>query len=75
MIVTDISMPHLNGIDALTRLREQGNQVPVGLLTMHRDVMFARRALDAGASGFVLKYSALVECSRLFTPRFRARPT
>ena len=58
VIVADITMPHLNGIDALTQLRQGGNQVPVVFLTMHRDVNFARRALDAGASGFVLKHSA-----------------
>jgi DNA-binding NarL/FixJ family response regulator len=61
VIVADITMPHLNGIDALTRLREDGNHVPVVFLTMYRDVTFARRALEAGASGFVLKHSASVE--------------
>jgi len=61
VIVADITMPHLNGIDALTRLREEGDPVPVVFLTMHRDVTFARRALEAGASGFVLKHSAPVE--------------
>ena len=60
-IVADITMPHLNGIDALLRLREDGNHVPVVFLTMYRDVTFARRALEAGASGFVLKHSAPVE--------------
>jgi DNA-binding NarL/FixJ family response regulator len=54
-------MPHLNGIDALVRLRQGGDRVPVVFLTMHRDVTFARRALEAGASGFVLKHSASVE--------------
>ena len=61
VIVADITMPHLNGIDALLRLRESGSQVPVVFLTMHRDATFARRALDAGASGYVLKHSAPVE--------------
>jgi DNA-binding NarL/FixJ family response regulator len=61
VIVADITMPHLNGIDALIQLRQSGNQVPVVFLTMHRDVSFARRALDAGASGFVLKHSAPAE--------------
>ena len=61
VIVADITMPHLNGIDALVRLREQGDKVPVVFLTMHRDVTFARRALEAGASGFVLKHSASTE--------------
>ena len=61
VIVADIGMPHLNGIDALIRLRTNGDQVPVVFLTMHSDATFARRALDAGASGFVLKHSAATE--------------
>ena len=61
VIVADITMPSLNGIDALIRLRQNGDVTPVVFLTMHRDATFARRALDAGASGFVLKHSASVE--------------
>jgi DNA-binding NarL/FixJ family response regulator len=61
VIVADITMPHLNGIDALILLRQKGDRVPVVFLTMHRDANFARRALDAGASGFVLKHSAPAE--------------
>ncbi|HMU61237.1 MAG TPA: response regulator transcription factor [Gemmatimonadales bacterium] len=61
VIVADITMPHLNGIDALIHLRQAGNNVPVVFLTMHRDVTFARRALEAGAAGFVLKHSASEE--------------
>ena len=61
VIVADITMPQLNGIDALVQLRQGGDQVPMVFLTMHRDVTFARRALEAGASGFVLKHSASVE--------------
>jgi DNA-binding NarL/FixJ family response regulator len=61
VIVADIGMPHLNGIDALVRLREEGDQVPVVFLTMHKDATYARRAIEAGASGFVLKHSASVE--------------
>ena len=61
VVVADVTMPHLNGIDALVRLRREGNRVPVVFLTMHRDVTFARRALEAGASGFVLKHSAPAE--------------
>jgi DNA-binding NarL/FixJ family response regulator len=61
VIVADVTMPHLNGIDALVRLRQEGDRVPVVFLTMHQDVTFARRALEAGASGFVLKHSAPTE--------------
>ena len=61
VIVADVAMPHLNGIDALVQLRQEGNRVPMVFLTMHREPTFARRALEAGASGFVLKHSASVE--------------
>lgn len=58
VIVADITMPHLNGIDALTQLKKNDPGVKVVFLTMHREVAYARRALEAGASGYVLKHSA-----------------
>lgn len=58
VIVADISMPLLNGIDALVRLKEQDPAVKVILLTMHPDVTYLSRALEAGAAGYVLKHSA-----------------
>jgi DNA-binding NarL/FixJ family response regulator len=58
VIVADITMPHLNGIDALAQLKQIDDQVRVVFLTMHQEVVYARRALDAGASGYVLKHSA-----------------
>ena len=61
VIVADISMPHLNGIDALAPLKRDNPDVRVVFLTMHRDAAYARRALGAGASGFVLKHSAPAE--------------
>lgn len=67
VIVTDISMPLLNGIDAIRRLRESGVRSRVVFLTMHPDVVYAARAMEAGASGYVLKHSAsdeLIEAIR-----------
>jgi len=61
VIVADITMPHLNGIDALRQLKKDDPSVKVVFLTMHQDVAYARRALEAGASGFVLKHSAPAE--------------
>ncbi len=61
VIVADISMPHLNGIDALAQLKKEHPGVKVVFLTMHQDVAYARRALEAGAVGFVLKHSAPAE--------------
>ena len=61
VIVADISMPHLNGIDALALLRKDNPDVRVVFLTMHKEAAYARRALEAGASGYVLKHSAQAE--------------
>lgn len=58
VIVADITMPRLNGIEALAELRKDDPGVKLVFLTMHRQVAYARRALKAGASGFVLKHSA-----------------
>ena len=61
VIVTDVTMPSLNGIEAAIRLREQGVTARVVFLTMHHDVGYARRAMAAGAAGYVLKHSASAE--------------
>ena len=61
VIVADITMPRLNGIDALVQLKRDDPRVRVVLLTMHPEVAYARRALEAGAAGYVLKHSAPAE--------------
>jgi DNA-binding NarL/FixJ family response regulator len=61
VVVLDISMPSLNGIEAARQLRSTNTRAKVVLLTMHRDVAYAARGLEAGASGFVLKHSAASE--------------
>lgn len=61
IIVADISMPRLNGLDAIAQLRELGCSARVVFLTMHKDATYAARALSLGASGFVLKHSASTE--------------
>jgi len=61
VIVADVTMPHLNGIDALVQLRRRDPGVRVVLLTMHAEVAYARRALSEGALGYVLKHAAPAE--------------
>jgi DNA-binding NarL/FixJ family response regulator len=61
VIVADITMPHLNGIDALVQLKREDERVRVVFLTMHPEVAYARRAVEAGALGYVLKHSAPAE--------------
>jgi len=64
VIVTDISMPILNGIEATRQIRKKGLKSKVIFLSMHVDREFAAEALSAGASGYVLKQSAAEELSR-----------
>jgi DNA-binding NarL/FixJ family response regulator len=61
VIVADIGMPRLNGFEALARLQRDDPGVRVVFLTMHQSAAYARRALEAGARGFVLKHSAPAE--------------
>ncbi len=64
VIVVDIAMPLLNGIDAVRQIKNSGLEAKVVFLTMHEDAMYAKEALDAGALGFVLKHSAPSELTR-----------
>jgi DNA-binding NarL/FixJ family response regulator len=61
VIVADISMPMLNGIEAVRKINKVSPHVKVVFLTMHPDVSYATEAFDAGASGYVLKHSAPTE--------------
>jgi DNA-binding NarL/FixJ family response regulator len=61
VIVADITMPNLNGLDALGPLKQDNPRVKVVFLTMHQEVAYVRRALEAGAAGYVLKHSAFDE--------------
>jgi DNA-binding NarL/FixJ family response regulator len=58
VIVADISMPLLNGIEAVGQIKKIDPHIKVVFLTMHPEVTYANRAFEAGASGYVLKHSA-----------------
>jgi DNA-binding NarL/FixJ family response regulator len=73
VIVADVTMPVLNGIDAAVQLRTEGVMAKVVFLTMHRDVAYARRAMEAGAAGFVLKHSVASELVTAVREAFQGR--
>jgi DNA-binding NarL/FixJ family response regulator len=58
VIVTDISMPLLNGVDAVRQLKSYGVTAKVIVLTQHRDPHMAAEAFRAGVSGFLVKQAA-----------------
>ncbi len=55
VLVLDISMPVMNGIETAHRLKEAGAKTRIVFLTVHDDPDFAREALEAGALGYVIK--------------------
>lgn len=61
VVVMDVTMPRLNGIEATTRLRARPEPPKVVILSMHADPAMVRRAMFAGASGYVLKGSVTEE--------------
>jgi DNA-binding NarL/FixJ family response regulator len=61
VIVADISMPLLNGIEAVRQLKKTDKGVRVVFLTMHPDMTYAISAFEAGAQGYILKHSAPAE--------------
>lgn len=61
IIVMDLSMPVLDGIDATRAIKLQLPEAKIVVLTMHDDVDATRRALEAGAAGFMSKGSSFAE--------------
>ncbi len=58
VVLLDISMPHLSGLEAIRQLRRRGVSSHLVVLTMHADAHLAVEAIRSGASGFVLKESS-----------------
>ena len=58
VIIADVSMPMLNGIDAVRQIKKVHKTIKVVFLTMQLDVAYAVSAFKVGASGYVLKHSA-----------------
>jgi DNA-binding NarL/FixJ family response regulator len=61
IIISDISMPRMNGLDATRALQACAPQSKVIMLTVHREAVYLSLAFNAGARGYVLKRSAVVE--------------
>ncbi len=63
VVIMDISMPELNGIEATKQIHKEMPEIKVIALSMHNDKRFITRALGAGAQGYILKECAFDELS------------
>ena len=64
VVVMDLSMPGVSGIEATRRLKQRRPELPIVTLTRHADETFLHEVLRAGASGYVLKQSPHAELLR-----------
>jgi two-component system response regulator NreC len=64
VVVMDIAMPNLNGIDAAKQIVSQNSRVAVVVLSMHSDESYVMRALKSGAKAYLLKDSAEADLIR-----------
>ncbi|HYE56076.1 MAG TPA: response regulator transcription factor [Chitinophagaceae bacterium] len=61
IIISDIAMPELNGMEAMKKIKQQFPAVPVLLLSIHSEEQYTNRTLKAGASGYLCKDAATSE--------------
>ncbi len=61
IIISDLTMPGKNGLETLKQLKEEFPKIPVLILSMHPEYLYAIRALRAGAAGYLSKDSAAEE--------------
>ena len=64
VVVMDIAMPHLNGLDAAARIARRHPQIGVIILSMHDEEDYLVRALSAGVRGYLLKDTAQIDLVR-----------
>jgi DNA-binding NarL/FixJ family response regulator len=55
VLLLDITMPSLSGLDAARRLKASGSRIKIVFLTVHEDQDYVREALEAGAAAYVVK--------------------
>ena len=74
LVIMDIAMPQLNGLDATAQITRHNARTAVIILSMHSDESYLTRALNAGAKGYLLKDSAEADLLRAVETVAQGRP-
>jgi two-component system response regulator NreC len=74
VVIMDVAMPQLNGIDATSQIIKNNPKIGIIMLSMHTDESYLVRALSAGAKGYLLKDSAEVDLVRAVQVVAQGRP-
>jgi DNA-binding NarL/FixJ family response regulator len=74
LAIVDISFPAANGIELIKNIRAEFPKLPILVLSMHDESLYALRALRAGVEGYVMKHEAMAKVIHAIREIFYGRP-
>src|SRR5207244_5463849 len=74
LAIVDLSLPGANGIELIKNIRAEFSKLPILVLSMHDESLYALRALRAGAEGYVMKHEAMANVIQAIREVFSGRP-
>ena len=74
LAIVDLSLPGANGIELIKNIRAEFSMLPILVLSMHDESLYAVRALRAGADGYVMKHEAMTNVIHAVREVFNGRP-
>ena len=74
LTIVDLSLPGTNGIELIKNIRAEFPKLPILVLSMHDESLYALRALRAGAEGYVMKHEAMANVIQAIHEVFSGRP-
>jgi DNA-binding NarL/FixJ family response regulator len=74
LVIVDLSLPGTNGIELIKNIRAEFPELPILVLSMHDESLYALRAMRAGANGYVMKHEAMANVIQAIHEVFSGRP-
>src|SRR5712671_2381131 len=74
LVIVDLSLPGANGIELIKNIRAEFSKLPILVLSMHDESLYALRSLRAGADGYVMKHEAMANVIQAIREVFNGRP-